>query len=527
MKTLVILFSFFTVMTTSHKLNAATVITNIDHSDGASPSANPAEVGGVAAGAGEALAPATAAAQSPFACRALSKHPEVLKLTADFAQDLLSREPKDSKEVIVDRLSTIMALMNDESGYDSGNVTDMHYRTNSLSKGVALDGMRDKKGGPISMNSQTNFGLLQMSADRFAIDPKDSLRALASITGRAILVSDDDPKTKGSRYFKSANQSYQKFFPKDSSGTQLNPDVDTMMNRCETNSFFKKNPKAAEELKTLSNSFGMLGQYQSSIAKSVAKDSTDAGTKNAVVFFGKLMAYCPRLNMELAYNEFLKNRQNKYFESLKNGKHQKVCEKELAAYLNSPAATQSPAENKVASSSSASEPVPARISSSATPTETDHPNTPSSADLWNTGRAPANGLSLATGVGLAAAPIGFGAGLGSTGTPLLQPAEVTPVSPELQAEAKRLLSEPSATEQFDADQRAKQAGFKTAQEKVLNSHIEQWKSRARQCRINSTDQKSQDACLQKIHDELDDLAIAQHTELCAAYPLDPECKPKF
>lgn len=133
-----------------------------------------------------------------------------------------------------------------------------------------------------------------------------------------------------------------------------------LANRCGTSRMFQDNPTAMAAISQLESTIDLATTYQAQVAKAVGSGNSSSAPA-ATEFFGKLLLYCPRLNMELAYNEFVTpaktggKEAEKYFQPLKtkNPKANPLCEKEIATMLGLASGGTGGSENPASGPSSA------------------------------------------------------------------------------------------------------------------------------------------------------------------------------
>jgi hypothetical protein len=305
-------------------------------------------------------APVTGPAQGDLDCSSDEVPAHVSKMVGDFAKDLLTREPKEDVATIIDRLSLMIGAMPGESSYNANDVSDMGKKDAQKSF-LAVPGMKLSDHEPkIEINAQTNFGLLQISPDRFHIHPVDSFRALNNVMGAR--GSDGSPpkqsassdqfknESVGKNYFVAARGLYNNF--------QGASSGDELAARCGLAGFYDTKTgaykEAVRELAAIGASWGVLGTNQLEVSKLVSSNKSTEPSA-AAEYFGRLLIYCPRLNLELAYNEFVniskktnKSQAYSYFEGLAKGTVRALCEEGLKKFLAEQAGSK-PESNSISS----------------------------------------------------------------------------------------------------------------------------------------------------------------------------------
>ncbi len=244
--------------------------------------------------------PAPSSASEKLTCPQVNS-PETLAAVEVFLRNHPDRQANPGQ--LAARAAKILGMADEESSYNTLNITDMNYQgTKFKSKGRPEVFDKVLNGGGITINHQTNFGLLQMSADRFVIHPKNTLAAMNRVFGQQA-----------------------------ASFTALNPvDDAAFFAACGT-------PK---DLQTHAG-FQGLGKKLSSAGGKFSVQGKSAATGSSletIKYIGRLLAACPRLNIELAYNEFDHTYGGKkggleYFETRQVGA---ACKSEIEKLLNSP-----------------------------------------------------------------------------------------------------------------------------------------------------------------------------------------------
>lgn len=125
---------------------------------------------------------------------------------SDFARDVSSREGGKDPAGLAARLASLLGVMNAESGFESTDVMDMSSKEAKLK----LQDFSALKISGLEVDTKTNFGLAQMSVDRFGLHPIDSLNALGRVTGNAVAQGATRPTADGN-YFRAARDQYGKF----------------------------------------------------------------------------------------------------------------------------------------------------------------------------------------------------------------------------------------------------------------------------------------------------------------------------
>jgi hypothetical protein len=228
-------------------------------------------------------------------------------------------------------MAKVLGMAKFESGWNTLNVTDMNGR--------GTDGRRDKKSPEtfetvmkdpsITVNHMTNFGLLQMSADRFAIHPVDSMNSLRRtfLDGNGLQALPVDPQNP--TYFAANFEKYlglpaiedQEFFAK--CGTPK-----SLQSHPGFKGLGKELPSLAEKIPLISRLVRGGGT------------NTSGADRETVKYFGRLLTACPRLNYELAFNEVQRDGMKpRYFETRdKPG----ICQNEIEALLKAPSSPPTP-----------------------------------------------------------------------------------------------------------------------------------------------------------------------------------------
>jgi len=266
---------------------------------------------------GESGSLETPAAPSSLACEGVK--PEALVGAELLLRDSTRKPDPDNRAAI---LSKVLGMAGEESTWNTLNITDMNGKgtdsENDKTSTAAFD--RLMSGSSIELNHMTNFGLLQMSADRFAIHPADSLNALRRtfMGGAELHALTVDKQESG--YF---TAKYAKY------GDVSAVEDDDFFNKCGT----PRNLRSHPAFKGIGKDLPTLAQKIPLISKLVKGNGGNATgeTLEAVKYIGKLLSACPRLNYELAYNEVERDGMNpKYFQSRDK---QPICEDKILAFL--------------------------------------------------------------------------------------------------------------------------------------------------------------------------------------------------
>jgi|GEM_PF-3837447 len=267
---------------------------------------------------------------------------DVLSVMESFLKDR-SAAGAESEGLAKDA-ARLLGMAKTESSFNTLNVTDMNSkgtdgRSNSSSPEVFEDIMAEGSG--VALNHETNFGLWQLSADRFALHPHDSLSALSSTFG--LSAQGEVSSKKGGQYFA---ESYGKYESLESSVNK-----NTFFDRCGT----PRDLRNHDRFKSLPNTLGVMSGHVSLMGGTMRSDASvlDQSSRSSVSYLGSLLAACPRLNLEMAYNELqnqkkteAEGKNNFYFAKVtRDG--QPLCEDSIRAFLagvNTPEKLQAPTE---------------------------------------------------------------------------------------------------------------------------------------------------------------------------------------
>jgi hypothetical protein len=259
------------------------------------------------------------------------ERPESFAAFAQFAKLKCGPMQDAEKRKCIIKTSKLAGIAKKESSGDPFNVTTMDGKEqNKCSVGetgcvgdflYVLKAMGDNK----TLNHQTNFGVLQMSPDRFAVHPRDSIKAIErSLCDQPGKITFED-NLKGAAYFRSARDRLSQL------RTCLKdlPPVD-FLKRCGLSSKAEK-LSAAQNLKAYANT-PMIGsalklassasdQYADSLksallnkwdamqvgfsswATSIYKNPNAPGNRRVNEVLGMMLSVCPTINIGLGFNE--------------------------------------------------------------------------------------------------------------------------------------------------------------------------------------------------------------------------------
>jgi hypothetical protein len=315
----------------------------------------------------------SAPAMGALACGQVND-PEALAGAELLLRDRTHQGDPDTAKI----LAKVLGIARGESAWNTLNVTDMssHGTDNQKDKRSPETFERVIQDSSIKLNHMTNFGLLQMSADRFAIHPTDSLNAVLRtfMSGSALHAS--PVERQNSKFFQSKYARY---------GELRSLKDEEFFARCGT----PKNLQQHSGFQGLGEKLPTLAQKIPVIAKLVrgSGGNTSGADREAVEYVGRLLTACPRLNYEFAFNEVQRDGMRpKYFETRdKPG----ICQAEIEEFLRNPPSA--PAST-VAQGPSQGSSAPGQSSSSEAPSSSGDSGAPAPAPA---GAAPASTASSA------------------------------------------------------------------------------------------------------------------------------------